>query len=371
VVEALAPKPKLDTLPYFFLMNTEETQELFEEINIPSDYIAHPRSDGLLDLKQEVETYQRPEYETVEYVRTDIAPTNSFKLRKNVGRFRGNDAKVYATVEKSLEQGYKRGKLPPIVLEQQDQQGLENWLVNGNHRWMWYSNNSYPWMLVDVYRIKEGFSEGDVIDEVGLLCQPQPDGTSSDYDSYKTRGIYWVQRQKTKGLTVSQEDVNTWVDKFAKNETSQTRTKLKKAIFNNTEKHSFLTNFSRSQAVRFYKDCNLTILDRNDQIVNEVVDRLYEASQEVWIRDFFPVFLRDAAKGIKTRVNFYVNTSKAADGLAVIRMVENRVSELEDMLNNLDKINGTGRILRQFLIYGYRPPQIVDTDPADVPISIR
>jgi hypothetical protein len=349
----------------------ENPEQVLQEIKIPSDYIAHPRSDGLLDLKRDIEQYHRPEYETVEYVRTEIAPTNSFKLRKNVGRFHGNDAEVYATVEKSLEKGYKRGKLPPIVLEQQTQKTLENWLLNGNHRWMWYSNNGYPWMVVDVYRVKGEYDEGDAIDEVGLLHQPQPDGTSSDFKSYKARGIAWVQRQKNKGLTVTQEDVDAWVDKFAVNETFANRSKLKKQIFNNTEKHSFLTNYSRSQAVRLFNNWNYDILDKNDQIVTNVVDRLYEASQDVWIRDFLPTFLRDTAKGIKTRLNFYINTKNVADGLAVIKNIENRIAQLEVILDNLDAINGTGSLLRSFLIYGHRPPHIVDTDPMDTLISIK
>lgn len=353
-------------------MNTKENvKHLIDEINIPTDYIAHPRSDGLLDLKREVESYHRPEYETVEYIRTEIVSTNSFKLRKNVGRFRGNDAKVYAIVEKSLEKGYKRGKLPPIVLEKPDQQSIENWLVNGNHRWLWYSNNGYAWIIVDVYRIKEGYEEGDVLDEIGLLYQPQPDGSSSVYDDYKARGISWVQRQKNKGLTITEEDVNSWVDKYAKNETSSNRSNLKKQIFNNTEKSSFLTNYTRSQVIRLFKNCNFAILDKNDQVVSDVVDRLYEAGQEVWIRDFLPTFLRDVTKGIKTRLNFYVNTAHAKDGLAVIKMIDNRLTQLDDILDNLEKINGTGSVLREYLIYGYRPPHIVDTDPADTLVNIK
>lgn len=352
-------------------MNTQETQELLEDIKFPTEYVAHPRSDGLLDLKREIETYFRPEYETVEYVRTEIVLTNFFKLRKNVGRFRGNDAGVYATVEKSLEKGYKRGKLPPVVLEQINRQELENWLVNGNHRWMWYSNNGYAWMIVDVYRIKPGYDEGDVLDEVGLLHQPQPDGSSSVFDDYKARGIAWVQRQKNKGLTVTQDDVNSWVDKYAKNESSQTRTNLKKSIFNNTEKHSFLTNYTRSQVINLFKNNNYVILEKNDQVVTDIVDRLYEASQDVWIRDFLPTFLRDVAKGITTRLNFYVNTKHAKDGRAIVKMIENRLAQLDEIFDNLDKINGTGSVLRQSLIYGFRPPHIVDTDTIDTLVQIK
>lgn len=368
VVEALAPKPKMDTLPNFFTM---ETQKLNQGIRIPQQYVAIPKDSSLYELKAQIETYVRPEYETAEYVRTEIVSTGAFKLRKNVGRFKGNDAKVYETVAKSLEKGYKQGKLPPIVLENSETNELENWLLNGNHRWMWYCNNGYAWMIVDVYRIKPGFEEGDVMDEVGLLHQPQPDGSSSVFDDYKARGIAWVQRQKLKDLIVTQEDVDSWVDKYAKNETSLTRTNLKRAIFNNTEKNSFLTNYTRSQVIRLFKDCNIVILDKNDQIVTNVVDRLFEAGQDVWIRDFLPTFLRDTARGVKTRLNFYVNTTHAKDGLAVLKMIENRINQLEDILTNLDAINGTGAVLRSFLIYGSRPPHIVDTDPSDTLVAIK
>ena len=368
VVEAHCRNTKWTNCRIFKNM-TNKFSEL-PKITIHDEYVAIPKDSSLYDLKAQIETYARPEYETAEYVRTEIAPTASFKLRKNVGRFHGNDEKVYQRVAKSLEKGYKQGKLPPIVLEQTEGQEIQNWLVNGNHRWMWYCKNGYAWMIVDVYRIKEGFEEGDVMDEVGLLYQPQPDGSSSVFDDYKARGIAWVQRQKQKDLVVTQDDVNAWVDKYAKNETSFTRTNLKKTIFNNTEKHSFLTNYSRTQAIRFFKDCNITILDKSDQIVTHTVDRLFEASQDVWIRDFLPTFLRDAANGVKTRLNFYVNTTKANDGLAIIKMVENRLAQLNDIFDNLDTINGTGAVLRSFLIYGSRPPHIVDTDPADTLISI-
>ncbi len=347
------------------------TENVQQDVTIPADYIAHPKGDGLLDLKAEIETYVRPEYETVEYLYTKVIQTKYFKLRKNVGRFRGNDAKVLATVSKSLEKGYKIGKLPPIVLEKKNSKELENWLVNGNHRWLWYSNNGYTWMIVDVYGIKEGYDQGDVLDEVGLLYQPQPDGTSSAYDDYKGRGVDWVRRQVEKGKTVTQSDVDSWVDKFAVNETALTRVNLKRNIFNNTEKTSFLTNYTRTQVIRFFRNCGFIILDKNGQITDDIVDRLFEASQDVWIRDFLPTFLRDASNQVTTRLNFYVNTSNVKDGTAIRRMVQNRIDQLEEILINLDRINGTGSLLRKYLVYGYRPPQIVDVDPDHTLVNIK
>jgi hypothetical protein len=52
-------------------------------------------------------------------------------------------------------------------------------------------------------------------------------------------------------------------------------------------------------------------------------------------------------------------------------MIENRINQLEDILTNLDAINGTGAVLRSFLIYGSRPPHIVDTDPSDTLVPIQ
>ena len=63
-------------------------------IQIPSDYIAHPKdTDEMLHLKREVEGYVRPEYASCKYLYTTIINTKDIKLRKNVGRKRGNDRK--------------------------------------------------------------------------------------------------------------------------------------------------------------------------------------------------------------------------------------------------------------------------------------
>lgn len=340
-------------------------------ITIPSDYVPHPKdTDEMLHLKREVESYARPEYASCKYLYTTIINTKDIKLRKNVGRKRGNDRKVYDRVARSLEKGYKVGKLPPVILLDEDNNKLEDWLVNGNHRWMWYVSNNYEWMLVDVYTVNDDYDQGDVIDEVGLLHQPQPDGTESNYDDYKARGKQWVRRQKEKGIDVTQEMVDEWVDTFAINEIAINRTNLKTYIFKDEVKDSFLTNYTARSGpggiVEIYKKHGIIILDSGATVTTKIVDRLYEASQKVWIRDFLPVFLANAAEGIKTRLNFYVNTSYVSDGDELLKTISARVKELRGMLDSLDVIYSDSEVdLRDFLIIGKRPPQIDGVDKYD------
>jgi hypothetical protein len=342
-----------------------------KKVSIPADRIQHPKNtDEMLHLKREVEGYVRPEYASCKYLYTTIVNTKDIKIRKNVGRKRGNDSKVYDRVARSLEKGYKIGKLPPVILYDNDNNQLYDWLVNGNHRWLWYIANDYEWMLVDVYDVNEGYDNGDVIDEVGLLHQPQPDGTESNYEDYKTRGLDWVRRQQEKGITVTQEMVDEWVEKFAANEIAIQRTNLKKQIFKQEVKNSFLTNYTaragRGGIVEVFKEHGIVILDSGAIVTTKVVNRLYEASQKVWLRDFLPVFLDNAANGIKTVVNFYVNTTNVSDGDELLSVIKVRVKEVFGIIDSLDVIYSDSDVnLRDFLIIGKRPPQIVDVDKYD------
>ena len=340
-------------------------------INIPENYVPHPKTeDEREELVKEVCEYKRPQYASCKYLYTRFVPVKDIELKKNSGRKRGNDGRVLDTVGKSLEKGYKLGKLPPVILQNEGK--LRDFLINGNHRWLWYSANGYKYMLVDVYEVRKGYDEGDVMDEVGLLWQPQPDGTSSNYDDYKARGLAWVQRQQEKGIDVTQVMIDEWVETFAVHETALTRHKLKKNIFNREVKDSFLTNYTRPQVVRFYSNCNLVILDGGAQISTKIVDRLFEASQKVWLRDFLPTFFANAAKGIKTRLNFYVNTTNINTADEIELLINNRLDELDSIFDNLSSIySDSEEDLREYLILGFRPPQIVDTDCYDELIQIR
>ena len=340
-------------------------------INIPDDYVPHPKTEDERDeLVKEVCGYERPQYASCKYLYTRFVPVKDIKLKKNAGRKRGNDSRVLDTVGKSLEKGYKLGKLPPVILQNEGK--LQDFLINGNHRWLWYSANGYKYMLVDVYEVSEGYDEGDVMDEVGLLWQPQPDGTSSNYEDYKARGLAWVSRQQEKGITVTQNMIDEWVETFAVHEIGLTRYNLKKNILNAEVKDSFLTNYTRPQAVRFFKGCNFTILDGGVQVTTTIVDRLFEASQKVWLRDFLPTFFANAAKGIKTRLNFYVNTTNINTADEIELLINNRLDELDGIFDNLNSVySDSEEDLREYLILGFRPPQIVDTDCYDELIQIR
>ena len=57
----------------------------------------------------------------------------------------------------------------------------------------------------------------------------------------KARGKQWVRRQNEKGIDVTQEMVDEWVDTFAINEIAINRTNLKTYIFKDEVKDSFLT----------------------------------------------------------------------------------------------------------------------------------
>ena len=83
----------------------------------------------------------------------------------------------------------------------------------------------------------------------------------------------------------------------------------------------------------------------------------------MWIRDFLPTFLACAAEGIKTRLNFYVNTSNVSDGDELLKVISVRIKELRGILDSLDLIYSDSEVdLRDFLIIGKRPPQIDDVD---------
>ena len=348
--------------------------EVIMDINlseITSVYIDHPKTlKEYTKLKQEIESYSdRPEYDSAVYVYTDIVKVSDFKLRKNVGRKKGNDNQVYATVEKNLSKGYKKGKFPPVVLRNNGQ--LNEWLVNGNHRWLWYCNNGYSHIIVDVYEPKEGFEDEDVVDEIGLLHQPQPDGTSSSREDYVARGKKWVERRTNSKLTTTNQDVDNWVEKFAKNECPRFRTDLKKSIYNKSVKNEFLTNYNRIDVKKFYREeANIVILDSNAEVRSKIVHRLFEASQNVFIRDFWSTFLVDASKGITTVLNFYVGTGNIDDANGIQICINNRLKELDLIFNKLDDIiPNSGTKLRKFLIFGTRPPQIVDMDDYQKPVT--
>lgn len=342
-------------------------------VEIPSDYQPHPENDPVLQLVEEIKTYPIPDhYDTVEYVTTKAVNVNSVQKpgQVNSGRFRGFTKDSYGTVDREMSKGWKFGSRPAAMLEGED------WLINGNNRLRWYRENGFQWMPVDVFRLKSGCDAGDACDEVGLLYQPQPDGTASSYEDYKARGILFVERKKNEGVRITQELVNAWVDKFAVNEKTQQRTKLKNSIFNNTGKSAWLVSATRSDMIDLLvlrkgwvvRDAAYNLVFANDE--ERVVDRLFEASQKVFLRDFLPVFFRDAAAGIKTRLHFYVTTTNIKDGNALLKVIKTRINELYGVIGSLEEFDSTNRRFRDYLEVSYRYPQVANVDGNDL-VEIR
>ena len=336
----------------------------FTEFNveIPSEYQPHPQDDSVLRLVEEIRSYPIPDhYETLEYVKTEAVNVNTLQKpgKENVGRFRGITKNSCETVDRSMSKGWKFGKRPSSMLEGMD------WLLNGNHRLRWYKENGYSWMPVDIFRVKEGFSVGDAIDEIGLLHQPRPEGTAAAYEDYKARGILFIERKKNEGVEITPELVSAWVEKFATNETKLNRTNLKKAIFNNTGKTAFLASVSRNDAIDMLVLDKGFVIRESDYKLEEnvkVVHRLYEASQKVFLRDFLPIFFDAASKGIKTVVHFYVTTSNVKDGNDLRKVVETRKQEVYRVISSLESFNSDNSSLRNYLEFGYRAPQICGMD---------
>lgn len=367
-------------------------KEVLDDIHIPSEYIAHPKNmDDLMSLKREIERLERPGFKTCKYLHTTIVNVNDLKLRKNVGRKRGNDTDVLDRVGRSLEKGYKRGKLPPVVLFDEENNCHYDWLVNGNHRWLWYIHNNFEWMLVDVYTTNKGYDEGDVIDEVGLLHQPKPDGTEPSYQDYKQRGQDYVKRQQDKNITVTQKMVDDWVDTFACDESSITRVNLKRNIFKEELEDSDLVNYMNKRNSKSshkkggllyeFEKYGITIYNSDHTVPDNIktVDRLYEASQPVWLRDFCIPFMKSFHQNKKTRVNYYINTRNVTDGNELLKNIRDSLSLLEEFISSqqlvvdkvLQDVGYEGELpysIRDYILKGFRPYQV---DKVDTPNNLQ
>ena len=344
---------------------------------VESNYVPHPRcKDEMNALREKVSFIARKEFNSCSFIETRFVRVGDFSLRKNVGRKKGNNPEILGRVARSLEKGYNTVKLPPIVLYNEENDDINDWLVNGNHRWLWYVENGIEWMLVDVYVVKDGYDVEDVCDEVGLLHQPQPDGTESNYYDYKARGLAFVKRQEEKNIKVTQDIVDKWVDTYAINEIAVNRTNLKKYIFQKETDSSDLINYSarnskgaRKKGGILYEFLmhNIHIYDSDVQLPNhiKVVDRLYEGSQKVWVRDFLYPFLINMSQGRKTRINFYVNTSSkdVNDGSDVLKCISNRIKELENILLGHElAFPDSDYNARDYVILGKRPYQVEKVD---------
>lgn len=92
----------------------------------------------------------------------DLKNTNNAGLKVNPARAQGIDqSNVHGLEQSYLKYGFDVTKTPPIV-------SLDGAVYDGNNRVEALRNLGYQYICVQVVEIKEGFTEDDVFDEIGL-----------------------------------------------------------------------------------------------------------------------------------------------------------------------------------------------------------
>ena len=62
-----------------------------------------------------------------------------------------------------------------------------------------------------------------------------------------------------------------------------------------------------------------------------------------------------------------MNTNKCDDPLHVINKINARIKEIEDYIDDIGSVNKeAAKILRDHLVYGFRPPHIVSLDKGNL-----
>lgn len=346
---------------------------IFNEISIPNGFINwddFKRTKIVYDLRDMyAENINSLEYKTCEVVSSEVIAVDVVRKlgQANVGRVRGNDKDVYDLVDKNLTPGWNINKLPPFVFADDDEP------VNGNHRLRWFDEHEIAYVPVLKVVPKIGFTKNDVINELGLKLQPRAEGTGSGFQDYKARGILWVIEQNANrelsDSRVSKEEVRNWILEYADFETPDSQDRLVEAIYNATEKKTFLANFTRGEGIRYFAKKGIKIQSTTADVRGSTVDRLVSAMGPVHVyRDFFPQFFEDAANGISTNIHFYVNTNNVDDELGVLHLIRERMDEIEEHIENIGKVLGKNEAvrIRSYLSYGYRLPHLVDLDRNDL-----
>jgi hypothetical protein len=342
---------------------------LFVDIVIPNSIISwedFKKTKVVYDLREMYsEQIKILEYKTCLVECAEVVAVDA--IRKlglaNAGRFHGNDEDVYDIVDRNLTPGWNINKLPPFVFADDDNP------LNGNHRLRWLQEHEIAYVPVLKVSPKSGFSKNDVINELGLKFQPRPDGSPSQFADYKARGILWVIEQNANRQEdddrITKDEVREWVQEYADFETPDTQNRLIDAIFNATEKKTFLANFTRAEGIRYFAKKGIKIQSTTADVRGSSVDRLVSAMGPVHVyRDFFPQFFEDAANGISTVIHFYVNTNNVEDELGVLHLIKERTDEIEEHITNIGKVLGKSEAarIRSYLTYGYRLPHLVDLD---------
>lgn len=318
-------------------------------------------------------------FENCTVLRCDIGNVSTLRNLgdPNLGREKGNDPEALATVQRNFKDGWNINKVPPFSFE-------DNTRINGAHR-LW-DLELKEIASCPTYRVvpNEGYTREDVHYEVGLLHQPLPEGTPAKFNDFAINGINWWQGRRAKmdveiilenwdreNEDIPQEIVTMvtqWVRKYAKHQTSTTQELLIDRILNSTEKKSFLTHFTRSEAKSYCSKRGVKIREVSSKvkITNSNVNRLISAMAPVHIyRDFLPQFLIDAEDETTSIINLYVNVQKIDKASKVEKLCKDQLKLLENYLRLMTKVTGGKIDYLKYLKIGYRLPHVAKTDKGE------
>lgn len=183
----------------------------------------------------------------------DLKNINKSGLLMNPARAQGIDqSNVRGLQESYLKYGFDTTKTPPIV-------SLDGVVFDGNNRVQALRNLGYQYVCVQLVEIKEGFTEDDVFDEVGLGMNNHMVSKSISISDAKKRLMAYFQRS---GQFTEESGIE-WFSRFD-HPWSHTRVKtIVKETIQGQLTSETMSPYSAASAVKWWKD--YSYLNDNDE----------------------------------------------------------------------------------------------------------
>ena len=339
---------------------------------------------------------------TVDYVRTTVIRIKEIQKpgKKNGGRVVGITAKTYNKTCILMDPGFNTTCCNPGMLEGCD------YLLNGNHRLRWYRENGHLYILIDIFRLKKGFTKRDAEREFGTIVQPQVTGNEVAYEDFKRQLTLDLDVWNSETSVVNGEEVprysvteiknkcKEWAEKWVRN---QLTNQQKVSLISNSVKASQGGDINSISTLDFEdmlkdKGCsvkNVFTVGRKWSLwdINHLrtmkcklplgadgvpeIHRYFNAKEKVFHRDVTGPAILAAEVGIRTVLHLYTTTGAGINTpLDIVRVIQDRMDELNGIFDSICRGTGTTHY-RNLIRFGYRAPQICDYDLTETLVDLE